>query len=295
MNISEKDNEKITRSTRDTISSYNFDMSKNMNLSYDPFRSMKISYKRSANSDLQNYRYSTWRIFTDLSYDSLMNGVNVGNVTRMTEDLSVNYNPDISKWLKPRLSYGSGYKYSTQNNWDYANVSVRRDISASATVSLKQVWDTYEKKIRDHIEKKRKEKASEEEDDIPPPRKDVQQREDRDDPPAAEHGGRPGSKTEKKPERSRISISDLLGKIDPISVNYSDEFQKSNSGIAGSDTGRIYKDVTYKYRYGFGGTTIFPRNALREYQSTVLQPDFTLPETFQRHQADTLDRAAPGL
>ncbi|MDZ7796309.1 MAG: cell surface protein SprA [Candidatus Marinimicrobia bacterium] len=170
MNVSERDNEKITRSTRDTINSYSFNMSKSMSLNYDPFRSMKISYSRSTNSDLQNYRYDTWRLFTDIRYDSLMNGVNVGEVTQLTENVNVNYNPEISVWLKPKLSYSSGYKYNTQNNWNYANVSVTRSITASTNLSLKQIWDTYEKKISEHRKSREeeKEKTAKKEEDRPP-------------------------------------------------------------------------------------------------------------------------------
>ncbi|MFO7841656.1 MAG: cell surface protein SprA [Fidelibacterota bacterium] len=271
MNISERDNEKITRSTQDTISSYSFNMSKNMSLNYDPFQSMKISYSRSTNSDLQDYRYDTWRIFTDVRYDSLMNGVNVGEVTQLTENVNVNYNPEISVWLKPRLSYSSGYKYNTQNNWNYANVSVTRSITASTSLSLKQIWDTYEKKISEYRKSREqeKEKTAKKEEDKPPPKKKIQRNEG-----DADLTARPEPKqreeTEKKEKRKfKIDISELIGKIDPVRINYTDDFQKSNSGIISSDTSRIYKDVTYKYRYGFGGYDYLPTE---RFEGSITRP-----------------------
>ena len=274
LSVAEKENGKITRSTQDTISSYAFNMSKNMRFGYDPFRSMKISYRRSTNSDLQEYRSAAWRIFTDLSYDSLMNGVNVGDVTRITENLSVNYNPDITPWLKPRLAYSSGYNYNTQNNWNYANVSVERSITASATVSLKQIWDTYEKKIKE-MQKKREEKqkrreetqrpeAKEENGEKAPPPKKIMPRGADEDEDGARPEARPQARPQQpepkqaKPQRPKIKFSDLIGRIEPVRINYSDDFRRSNNGIAGSDTGKIYKDVTYKYRYGFGGYDYLP-------------------------------------
>ncbi|MDZ7796308.1 MAG: hypothetical protein U5N56_04325 [Candidatus Marinimicrobia bacterium] len=67
----------------------------------------------------------------------------------------------------------------------------------------------------------------------------------------------------------KIDISELIGKIDPIRINYTDDFQKSNSGIIGSDTSNIYKDVTYKYRYGFGGYDYLPTE---RFEGSITRP-----------------------
>ncbi len=279
MNISEREDEKITRSTQDTISSYAFNLSKSINLNYNPFESMKISYRRTSASDLQDYRYNAWSIFTDLTYDNLMNGFNVGDVTRMTENLSVNYNPDITVWLKPRLSYSSGYNYSTQNNWNYANVSVSRKYSATITLSPKQIWDTYEKKIKEYKKRRKAEKESiPQKKTTPPPKKVMPRGADEDIPPDAKLDSKqkkpperkaPGSSQKTKVSRTKITMSQLLGKIDPIRMSYTENLQKTNNGITGNDTGKVYKNVTYKYRYGFGDYQYLPTNT---FEGSVNRP-----------------------
>ena len=100
LDMSQKEEDRISRSTLDTISTYSFGMSKSMSMAFSPFSSLKINYGRSSSSDLQDYMDDFWGIFSDLAYDSLMNGVNVGDVTQMKENLSVNYNPTLASWLK---------------------------------------------------------------------------------------------------------------------------------------------------------------------------------------------------
>ncbi|MCF7832821.1 MAG: cell surface protein SprA [Candidatus Marinimicrobia bacterium] len=267
MTISEKDEERITRSTSDTSSTYSFGMSKGMNIAFDPFASMKITYQRASESDLQAYSKNIWGIFTDLVYDSLMNGINVGDVYKMSENVSLTYNPELANWLKPRFTYNSNYHYNAKRDQYYANVGVSRKYSMSATVSLKQVWDTYEKKINELIKKNTKRKTIPEikkevlPKDIAP--KGADEDETREEDLKSKRTQAPTRKsaansTKVKQPAKKISISDLLGKIDPIRFSYTDDFNKSNNGITGSDTAKIYKDVTYKYRYGFGDYYYLP-------------------------------------
>ncbi|MFA7630037.1 MAG: hypothetical protein WCY99_05265, partial [Candidatus Neomarinimicrobiota bacterium] len=169
MSVNQKDDQKITRTKQDTISSYAFGLSKNLGWSLDPFESLKISYRRSINSDLQDYRDKTWKIFTDLSYDSLMNGINVGNVNMINEVVNTSYNPNISVWFKPRFTYAVTYRYTKQNNLDYANVSSIRNFSASVTLSLKQIWDTYDRKFKENQKKREAERKKEEQKNEAPP------------------------------------------------------------------------------------------------------------------------------
>jgi cell surface protein SprA len=265
MSVSEKEDNWVTRSTLDTNNTYDFKMSKSMSFSYDPFESMKITYARSSSSDLQKYRDNALLLFSDITYDSLMNGVNVGDVSQMRESLNLTYNPELTKWLKPRLSYSSNYNYSTRINQNYASVGVTRKMSANANISLKQMWDTSEKRIKEMSKKRQqKEEPPVKKQTTPTPKKVIKPRgadEDETEEPPQEF--RTNNKKQAPPKKKNIDISqakktapkklnvsELLGKINPIQFSYSDEFTKGNNGITGSDTSKIYKDVKYIYRYG---------------------------------------------
>ena len=284
MNIAEKEEDRVTRSTRDTSSTYSFGMSKSMNVGFDPFSSLKITYQRSSSSDLQQYRYETWKLFTDMTYDSLMNGINVGDVSSIQENLSVNYTPEITSWLKPRFTYSANYKYNTKSGQDYANTGVVRKFSASGTLSLKQIWDSSKKKIDDMQKKQSKKKTTNSNTQPQKPDKKMISRLDAE---SERSNGKPGKKEippakntsvnkavtndprKPLPARRTITVSELLGKIDPIRMTYNDDFSKTNNGITGSDTSKIYKDVTYKYRYGFGDYYYFPTGS---FEGTIGNP-----------------------
>ncbi|MBN2780779.1 MAG: hypothetical protein JXR21_02310, partial [Candidatus Marinimicrobia bacterium] len=65
------------------------------------------------------------------------------------------------------------------------------------------------------------------------------------------------------------TVSELLDRVDAIRLNLTENFSRSNAGITGSDSSKIYKDVTYKYRYGFGGYEYLPTNY---FQGSISQP-----------------------
>lgn len=262
MSLAQKEDEKITRTSLDTINSYAFGMSKNIGFSLAPFESMKLSYKRSVSSDLQDYRDKAWKLFTDIRYDSLLNGINVGNVNQISEIVNISYNPTITAWLKPNLGYTTNYSYKTQNNWNYANVSSDRKFSASATLTLKQIWDTYEKKFRTFKESRKKNKKQEEEVKTPPPPKDIERenngRPQAPEPKAATPKGLPQNPSAK--QKSSFDLGKVLDKINPIRLSYNENFGKNNNGISGNDTSFIYRNIPYKYRYSFDSYDFLPTN-----------------------------------
>ena len=268
MDITQKEENRVSRSTLDTSNTYSFGMSKNMNVVFNPFSSLKLTYSRQSSSDLQDYKEDFWGIFSDLTYDSLMNGVNVGDVTQMRENVAVNYDPTLASWLKPRLSYTSNYTYKAKVDQYYASVGVARKYSVDVTLTLKQIWDNYEKKISKiftNDQSANKKPDANEQRVIKKPDLEQEQADNR----------RPQEKISKPPEkkdiaqnqptpkpqkstRKRVSVSDLLGRVNPIRFSYTDNFNKSNGGVTGSDTVKIYKDVSYIYRYGLGDFYYLP-------------------------------------
>jgi cell surface protein SprA len=264
MSIAEAEREWITRSTLDTNNTYSFYMNKGMSLNYSPFESMKFTYSRDSKADLYDYRFDKWKLFSDISYDSLMNGVNVGDVTNMSENTGLTYNPILTSWLKPRLSYSSVYKYNSSKNVNYATVGVTRTISGSLTLSLKQIWDTYEKQFQD-MNKRRQNAAPKPNLNQIPQREDDRDFAKKDMAPDT----RPKAKTTVSKKSKPFSVSNLLAKIDPISLSYSNNFSKGNSGITGSDSTKIYKNVVYKYRYGLVDYYSLPTGS---FENTILRP-----------------------
>ncbi|MCK5816864.1 MAG: hypothetical protein KAH15_02560, partial [Candidatus Marinimicrobia bacterium] len=273
MSIAEREEDRITRSALDTSNTYSFGMSKSMKLGFNPFSSLKVTYQRSSASDLKKYRGETWKIFTDISYDSLMNGINVGDVSSMRENFSASYSPTIFSWLKPRFSYVSNYSFSTKSDQNYANAGVSRKITASGSLSLKQIWDSSKKKIDKRIKDQAKKKVSQNRSQVQKPKEEIISKKDAESRVVSKKPERKNVSGTKEPQepnkesknskkkvsnRKKITVSSLLGKVDPIRVNYTDNFSKKNNGITGNDTSKIYKNVTYKYRYGLGDYYYLP-------------------------------------
>lgn len=274
MALSENDNEWITRSNLDTNTTYSFTISKSMSLAYKPFNSMSFNYSRTSKSDLNDYQDNLGAIFSDISYDSLMNGVNVGDVTSMTEVLAFSYNPTLTKWLKPNLKYNTNYRYNSSKDRYYASVGVTRKLSGNVSLSLKQIYETYENDFKKN--KGNKSQTPQSKPQVKPKRKFANDKPRGADPDTGKLPSRKKTKQVKK--RTPITITSLLGRVNPIKLSYSNDLTKGNSGIMGSDSSKIYKDVVYKYRYGFVDYYTLPTQS---FESSIAQPmKNTLKESF---------------
>lgn len=278
--VSENDNEWITRSTLDTNTTYSFFLTKSMSLAYKPFNSMSFSYSRSSKADLNDYEDNFGAIFSDISYDSLMNGINVGAVTNMTEAMSINYAPVLTSWLKPSFKYNSNYKFNSSKERHYAGVGVTRKFSSSLSLSLKQIYDSFEKDLK----KIKSNKKS----DL---RAGSFLKLNTDGPKGADPDPRkaPAKKTIRQTKRrAPLTISTLLGRVNPIKISYSNDLTKGNSGIMGSDSSKIYKDVVYKYRYGFVDYYTLPT---QYFENSITSPmKNTLKESFSIASGAKLSR-----
>lgn len=270
MVVSEDDNEWITRSTLDTNNTYSFIMSKSMSLAYQPFNSMSFNYSRTSKADLNDYEDNLKAIFSDIRYDSLMNGVNVGTITNMTEAMAISYSPEITSWLKPSFKYDSNYRFSSSKERHYAGVGVTRKLSSNVSLSLKQIYDSFEKDFN-KIKKNSKSNSQTK------PKAKFSNNESRGADPDISNPP-PKKKTQQTKRRAPITMTSLLGRVNPIKLSYTNDLTKGNSGIMGSDSSKIYKDVVYKYRYGFVDYYTLPTQS---FESSIAQPmKNTLKESF---------------
>ncbi len=242
MSVTQDEKEWITRSTLDTNNTYSFYMSKEMSFAYKPFTSMSFTYSRSSKSDLEDYRDNISDLFSEISYDSLMNGVNVGAVTSMNEAVNFNYSPTLTKWLRPNFKYSSKYRYSFRKEQLSANIGVSREISGNVSLTLKTILESIEKS-----QKKRKANRLQRSMAEPNSKFDKEVQRGADPDPSSARAKTSASKRRSQP----LNISTLLGRVSPIKFSFSNNLVKGNSGVTGSDMSKIYKDVVYKYRYGF--------------------------------------------
>jgi hypothetical protein len=275
LNVSKRDEDRVSRATMDTSNTFSFGMTKSMNLAFNPFNTLRINYVRSSSSDLADYKDDVWGIFNDITYDSLMNGTNVGDVTQMKENLGVNYSPDITNWLKPKFTYNSNYTYRAQKDQYYAGTGVARKYTFDLSLNPKQIWDS----IAKDLEKSRSNRKKKE---ITPLAAKEQRPVDKEGgmekPPAKnsriQSAPQPKGQTERSSRRTlprkTISMSELMGRINAIRFNYSDNLTKTNNGITGQDTVKIYKYVRYKYRYGFGDYFYLPTGS---FEGSISNPN----------------------
>jgi hypothetical protein len=142
---------------------------------------------------------------------------------------------------------------------------VVRKLSGSVSISLKQIYDTYEKDLK---------KMRENNNPNPQSKSKAKSKAkfSKDEPRGADPDAGdlpPKKKSRQVKKRNPITITSLLGRVNPIKFSYSNDLTKGNSGITGSDSSKIYKDVVYKYRYGFVDYYTLPTQS---FESSIAQP-----------------------
>ena len=118
--------EKLWNETRTSIrspDSYNFGLSRNMNIDYKLTNSLSSKYSWAGQSKLNDYRGYAWMALKNLD---------PGLVTNVTETMNTTYSPQFLKWLKPNMSYSASYRWTDDLS--------REDRISVLTLDLVQVY-----------------------------------------------------------------------------------------------------------------------------------------------------------
>ena len=132
MNFTEKLSWNETRSLIRSPDSYNFGLSRNMNLDYKFTNNLSTKYAWTGQSKLNDYRGYAWVALKNLD---------PGLVTNITETMNTTYSPKFIQWLKPNMSYSASYRWTDDLSREGQNISSNLRFSSSFTLTPIQLME----------------------------------------------------------------------------------------------------------------------------------------------------------
>ena len=214
LNFSEKLSWNETRTSIRSPDSYNFGLSRNMNLDYKLTNSLSSKYSWAGQSKLNDYRGYAWMAFKNLD---------PGLVTNVTETMNTTYSPQFLKWLKPNMSYSASYRWTDDLSREGQNISSNLRFSSSFTLTPVQILELLYKPPTKNKRKTSRSRNSRS-------RKSVQTESKT-------------NKKEKKEIKSLTFIHGLIDKVNPISLSYTETLNRSANQVIG--------EVPAGYKFGW--------------------------------------------
>ena len=215
MNISEKLTWNKTRTQIRSPDSYNFGLSRSMNLDHKFSNNLSSKYSWAGQSKLNEYRGYAWMAIKNLD---------PGVVTNTTASMNTAYNPSVLKWLKPNFNYTANYRWSDDLSREGQNISTQLRFASNFTLRPVQFFEVFYKPPTKKSTNKGRTRT---------PRS----RQDTDKP----NNGK--SKKESKEIKSLSFVHELIDRVNPISVSYTETLNRSANQIIG--------DVPIGYKFGW--------------------------------------------
>ena len=215
-------NEKLTwNQTRSGVKSpetYNFGLDRSLNLDYKLTNTLSSKYSWSGQSKLNEYRGYLWTAVKELD---------PGTVTQKTESFNTSYNPAIFKWLKPSFNYTANFRWSDDLTREGQNVSTQLRFGSNFTLTPSQLFELVYKP-----KSKGKNRAG---------GGRMRGSRTRTENPA-------GSNKENKAKKSKVFnplniVHSMFKKINPISVSYNENLNRSANQIIG--------EIPVGYKFGW--------------------------------------------
>ena len=216
LNFTEKLSWNETRSSIRSPDSYNFGLSRNMNLDYKFTNSLSTKYAWAGQSKLNDYRGYAWMALKNLD---------PGLVTNVTETMNTTYSPQFFKWLKPNMSYSASYRWTDDLSREGQNISSNLRFSSSFTLTPVQIVELLYKPPSSNT------------------RNTGRTRNSRSRTRGKSDANNTKNKKETKEIKSLTFIHGLIDKINPISLSYTETLNRSANQVIG--------DVPAGYKFGW--------------------------------------------
>ena len=219
LNLNEKLTWNETRSNVRSPETYNFGLDRSMNLDYKFTNNLSAKYAWGGQSKLNQFRGYAWTALRDLD---------PGILTQTTESFNTTFNPSMLKWLKPSFNYSANYRWSDDLTREGQNISTQLRFGSSFSLTPVQLIELVHKpksssrnrsgsKSRGSRSRNRNNNNS---------KKEVQTK-----------------KTEKNKLNPMILVHGLFKKINPISISYTENLNRSANQVIG--------DVPIGYKFGW--------------------------------------------
>ena len=216
LNFTEKLSWNETRSSIRSPDSYNFGLSRNMNLDYKFTNNLSTKYAWAGQSKLNDYRGYAWVALKNLD---------PGLVTNITETMNTTYSPKFIQWLKPNMSYSASYRWTDDLSREGQNISSNLRFSSSFTLTPIQLMELLYKPPT-----KAKKTAT-------------RSRNSRSRTKPNSENSNTKNKKETKELKSLTYIHGLIDKINPISLSYTETLNRSANQVIG--------EVPAGYKFGW--------------------------------------------
>ena len=214
-NISEKLNWNKTRTGTRSPDSYNFGLDRSLNLDYKFTNSLSSKYSWTAQSKLNDYRGYAWMALRDLD---------PGTVTQTTEGLNTSFNPSLMKWLKPSFNYSANFRWTDDLSREGQNISTQLRFGSNFSLTPVQLLEFFYK---------------------PPSKSSSARKATR----SRSRNRDQNSSKKNKPSKEKKDIKVLtflhtiVGKINPISLSYTETLNRTGNQIIGT--------VPVGYKFGW--------------------------------------------
>ncbi|MDA9934988.1 cell surface protein SprA [Candidatus Marinimicrobia bacterium] len=218
MSFTEKLSWNETRSSIRSPDSYNFGLSRNMNLDYKITNNLATKYAWTGSSKLNDYRGYAWVALKNLD---------PGLVTNVTETMNTTYSPKFLQWLKPNLSYSASYRWTNDLSREGQNISSNLRFNSSFTITPVQILEFFYKPPRKQSRNSIRSRGS---------RSRSRSR-------AAKQNESSKKKKESKEIKSLTFVHGIVDKVNPISLSYTETLNRSSNQVIG--------DVPVGYKFGW--------------------------------------------
>ena len=214
-NISEKLNWNKTRTGTRSPDSYNFGLDRALNLDYKFTSSLSSKYSWTAQSKLNDYRGYAWMALRDFD---------PGTVTQTTEGLNTSFNPSLMKWLKPSFNYSANYRWNDDLSREGQNISTQLRFGSNFSLTPVQLFEfIYKPPSKSGAARKTTRSRSRNRD----------QNSSKDNKPSKQ----------KKDIKALTFLYNIFGKINPISLSYTETLNRTGNQIIGA--------VPVGYKFGW--------------------------------------------
>ena len=207
-----------TRSSIRSPDSYNFGLSRNMNLDYKVTNNLSTKYAWTGSSKLNDYRGYAWVALKNLD---------PGLVTNISETMNTTYSPRYLEWLKPNFSYSANYRWTNDLSREGQNISSNLRFNSSFTVTPVQIFEFFYKPPRRNARSNSRARGS---------RSRTRSR-------TNQQNNATNKKKETKEIKSLSYVHSIVDKVNPISLSYTETLNRSSNQVIG--------EVPAGYKFGW--------------------------------------------
>ncbi|MEE8341257.1 MAG: cell surface protein SprA, partial [Candidatus Neomarinimicrobiota bacterium] len=236
IDFSEKLIQKNSRAGGRSPDEYNLGLNRTFNLVYKITDHLEAKYNSNAQSDMDEFRANVIKAIEEW---------NPGVVTNTKQNLNTAFNPVIAEWLKPNFMYSSSYQWSKprSSTIDGANIGTQIRFSSNLSLNLVSILETVYKPKKESVQRREEEPRrrrrpleKEEEKGYT-----LEEREEQSMPSNGKN--KPTEEQDllsEKVKKSKKKIDFLAGlhkvlrKINPLSVTYSSNLNRTGIGVQGN-------------------------------------------------------------